>query len=751
MRHRPPSTFPIARGPRRRGFGCVVFAIGVASASWSAQGAGVRPNLLLITLDTTRADRLGCYGFREGSTPRIDRLAAEGALAAEAVAVAPLTLPAHASILTGLYPPRHGVRDNGDFVLPAAETTLGEHLKRQGYATVAAVGSVVLAAAQGLDQGFDLYDEPRPAPAKGAGPSRVVYRQLGERNAASVTDAALSAVGRARPGPYFLWAHYFDPHRDYEPPEPFRKRFADRLYDGEIAYVDAEVGRLLDGLGKRGRLDGTLVVVVGDHGESLWEHGEATHGLFIYDATIRIPCVLWWPGKVARGARITDLVSQVDLLPTMLDLMGLPPLRGAQGRSFASAARGVGRSPGPPVYSESLYGERAYGWAPLASLREPARKFIEAPEPEIYDLARDPGEKENLAPARTEELRDWRRRFSAALEAIGVSGEDSKSGLSRESREALQSLGYVSSGAPGAGRLDRPDPKRLVAEHDLFLQARALIATGKSPEALTLLRRLLARDPGNPAALAAAGTLLFSMGRRDEGIADLRAAVSAAPGVYEHRRNLANALHEAGRFDDAVTQYRAALDIQPFSGEIHFGLAKVLFAKNDLAGAVRECREAIRLKLDGPAVHDGLGIILEASGDLDGAERSYRKAVEVDPSYGESWNHLGIVLEKRDRLEEARGAYTRAVDANPADDGALFNRAKVSLRLKNYASATRDAESLLARTPAHGAVRFLLARIRFESGDRSGAARMLDEFLRQPDADPRLVPKARELRARLSP
>jgi arylsulfatase A-like enzyme/Flp pilus assembly protein TadD len=704
-----------------------------------------RPSLLLVTLDTTRADRLGCYGYRQAETPRLDRLAAEGWLAVHAVAVAPLTLPSHASILTGLYPPRHGVRDNADFRLPDGVTTLAEHLKRQGYSTAAVVGSLVLTASLGLNQGFDAYNE--PGMPRGAAPDGrlALYRPIVERPASEVTDAAIAALDRIGGGAFFLWVHYYDPHHPYSPPPPYAARFAERPYDGEIASTDAQLGRLLDDLSRRGVLDRTLVVATADHGESLGEHGEKTHGLLLYDADIRVPLLLRLPGVIPSGRRYEGVVSGVDLVPTVLDLLGVPPLPGSQGRSFAAAARGGDVPAREPAYSEAIYGERVYGWAPTYALREIGKKFIEAPEPEIYDLSTDPGETANLAAARSEEVASWRSRLRSIRQELGHADSSARETMDADARAKLLSLGYLSGGASDVERKTRPDPKRLVAEHVRLLEAKSLVGAGRPKDALALAGEVLKADPENPAALALSGMLLFTAGRRDLGLSQLAAAALSAPGVYENQWNLANALHVSGRLEEAARAYRSALALQPSSAEAHHALGNALVGTGDAAGAVREYEEAIRLGLASPAVRLALGAALAASGDPGGAEASLRAAVEADPGFAEGWNKLGIFLEKAGRKEDARQAYRQALDASPGQADALFNHAKVSLLLGDRASAEREVRELLGKHPEYPAGRFLLGHVRLAAGDKEGARVALRQFLGHArQADARMVESARK-------
>ncbi len=729
---------------------CALLPACAAAPAEPRPAAARPPNLLLITLDTTRADHLGCYGDREAATPRLDRLAAEGALAAHAMSPVPLTLPSHASILTSHYPPRHGVRDNADFRLPESEITIAELLKTRGYLTAAVVGSVVLAAAQGLDQGFDVYDEPARKILPAARGTGVLYQPIAERPATEVTGAALGVLGKLSSGPFFLWVHYFDPHGDYAPPAPWRERFASRPYDGEIAYVDSEIGRLLDGMKGRGMLDRTVVAVVADHGEALGEHGESTHGLLLYEGTLRVPMIVRYPGTVRAGVRIENPVSGVDLAPTLLDLMGLPGFADAQGLGFAATLRGGPEVPRGPLYAESLYGERAYGWAPLYALRSGARKFVESPDPELFDLSTDPGESKNRAPSAPGELAAWRERLAALRSSLGAPGAPATREMTEEQRSRLESLGYVSLGAPAAHRKDRPDPKRLVGQNDAFLEARELVAVGRLEQAAAKLRGVLAADPGNPSALGLEGTLLFSLGRREEGLARLRDAVRAARGVFELERNLANALHASGRLDEAAAVYRAALAIQPASPDGRLGLGNVLAALGDFKGALAEYREALRLSPDASSAHAAMGVALEASGDAAGAEREFTRAVKIEPGLVDAWNRLGILADRSGRTAAARKDWERALATEPRNPGLLFNHSKACLKLRDLAPARESVNRLLEAEPTHPSARFLLARILSAAGDREGARDALKRFLAQPNAEPRLLPEARNLLRDLS-
>jgi arylsulfatase A-like enzyme/Tfp pilus assembly protein PilF len=696
---------------------CSTLALAVVAAALGCTGgtADRPPNLLLITLDTTRADRLGCYGNAEAATPNLDRIAGEGVLFEDAVAVTPITLPSHVSLFTGQYPPRHGVRLNGDYRQPGAQTTLAEHLQQQGYSTAAVVAAYVLSADFGIDQGFESYDEPGGRQVAVAGGNALQHRAIVERPAGEVTDAALRLLDGELAEPYFLWLHYYDPHGEYAPPEPFAGRFASAPYDGEIAYMDSELGRLFDTLRSKGQLDRTLLAVTADHGESLGQHGEETHGLFVYDATLKVPLMLRQPDRLPAGTRSARLVSGVDLAPTLLELLEQPPLPGIDGVSFAPAARGQAMQPRAPVYAEAELSLRAYGWAGLYALRDSRRKFIRGRQLELYDLDSDPDETKNTAFDALGDVGVWVQRLGE-LELTWADAEpETQQPVDAEARAKLAALGYVAGGARPPEREDRPDPGRFVQVHNLLLDVQRVVAQGALPPALELVEKALEVDPENPTALELGGTLLCSLGRCDEGIPRLQTAARLAPYSYQTQHNLGNALHLAGRLPEALAAYRAAVALHPFAGEAHYAL----------------------------------GVVLAASGDAAGARVALEQAVDRDPALADAWNHLGILAEKAGDLADAREAYAGALATRPEHTGALFNRAKVCLSLERVDEAETALRRLLAVDPTYPAGHFLEAQVFLAQGNDTDARRALERFLSQDNADPRLIASARELLERL--
>lgn len=430
----------------------------------TVQGVALSPSpaagLVIVTLDTTRADRLSPYGFMDARFPAIERLARGGIVFDRAASVVPLTLPAHCSIFTGLLPPQHGVRDNGDTALAESHTTLAEILHAEGFRTGAFVGAQVLASDRGLAQGYDVYRDAAAMAAVGLGPF--------QRRADTVASDAIAWLDSLpESAPFFLWVHFYDPHRPYDPPEPFRSRHVDP-YVGEIAFADAQIGRVLDALERRDRFDRTIVVVAGDHGESLGEHGERDHGMFVYEGVLRVPLIMRVPNVSPR--RVGSLVRLTDIMPTTLALLGvrpesdegLTPYGGLEAVNLADLVT-AGARRDLQAYSESLY-PRRFGSSALRSIRDRRFKFIDAPRPELYDLERDPFEERNIYDERPALAAAFQRRL-AELTITDVrlnSAGEQPPRVPLDIRQRLLSLGYVA-GSVGLSRTDRRpglDPRK---------------------------------------------------------------------------------------------------------------------------------------------------------------------------------------------------------------------------------------------------------------------------------------------------
>lgn len=502
---------------------------------------GAPEHVLLITLDTTRADRIGCFGDRRAHTPTLDSLAAHGIRFSEASTPVPLTAPAHSSILTAKNPCRHGVRDNGLFVLDASLPHLAVRFRTAGYQTAAFVSAFVLAREFGLGRGFDVYDD----------------RFYNERSGKRTTAAALRWLERADPKkPVFLWVHYFDAHAPWKPPEPYRSLDLPDGYAKEIAAMDGAIGDLLAGFRRAGLLSRTVILVAGDHGEGLGDHDEDEHGIFLYDETVRVPMILSLP-RGPRGREIRQPVSLIDVAPTLLEATSLAPLPEAEGTSLFRLLEG---KPWPrrAEYAETFFPEHNYDHAPLRALRTGRWKYVQGPEPELYRLTDDPHETRNLIadlPDTARLFQDRLDRYLASLPAL-PSGASS---LSAEDLERLRSLGYLSGGPPTetAARA-LPDPKRMRPYLDTFARGKQAFQEHRWADAAQAFEEVLRQNPASRVASLDLGKTLIRLGRHDDAARVLREAWNRSPENATLAKNLGEALRRAGRPTEALEAYRSA-------------------------------------------------------------------------------------------------------------------------------------------------------------------------------------------------
>jgi arylsulfatase A-like enzyme len=519
---------------------------------------------ILITLDTTRADAIGCYGRTTGVTPHLDRLCSEAVLYETAHTVAPLTLPAHASMLTGLYPLRHGVRDNGLWPLPQEAETLAETAQRAGIQTAAIIAARVLGPRYGLDQGFETYDA-----LDSEGKSEQRWE---ERPASEVVDAAVAWIeSRDRDRPFFLWVHLFDPHSPFILRAEVRaavipnSEYPNVKYLGEVAYMDREIGRLLAALDADGALSESLLLVIGDHGEALKEHGEITHGAYCYEQTLRVPMLLRYSDGYRRGERSTEMSSVVDVYPTFAEAMGLAGADRTDGMSLyrrtVPAERGV--------YFESFSGFLAYGWSPLAGWMDAEGKYLHSSEPQFFDLRADPGENENLILERAADVPRYVRAIAelTSLPTLEV-------GAALEIDEAmvahLRDLGY---GGIGLGPdsvpsplapSDLPSPQSMQQEYWDTIQGSIYSNSGQFPEAEQVLKRVLQVNPRNYTALDLLSLSLVRQGRYDEAIPHLQLLVQEGPRKASQFFNLGVCQQMVGNVDEAIVVLKAAVELAPF-------------------------------------------------------------------------------------------------------------------------------------------------------------------------------------------
>jgi choline-sulfatase len=657
-------------------------------------------NILLVTLDTTRADHLGCYGFARAQTPELDRLAREGVRFEWAFSPAPITLPAHASLMTARYPFAHGVRNNGNFYLGDKLETLATVLKGRGYRTAAFVSSFILDRRYGLQRGFETYDDRMDTTKEGAGvqTESLEVERRGDHTAAAL-DAWLTAHARQPAAPFFAWLHLYDPHEPYWPPQPFRDAFAGALYDGEIAFDDAIVGQLVERLGELGLGDRTLVAIVGDHGESLGDHGEETHTMFVYDSAIRVPLILWRPGVLRAGVVIRDPVRMTDVAPTLLDLAGAPALPTPDGRSLRPLIEGRTSAPAPPIYAETLVPQLYMNWAPLRALRDERWKYIDAPKPELYDLAADPAESRNVHDERPQTARGLRQELEKL--AGGVAGPLAGGTTDRETLEKLASLGYVGGSAeplPSPDGAARPDPKDMIALFNRLRRAPLAVQQRRYADVLPVLREVLAQDSRNAFAQLLLGSVYMGMGDDRAAIHEYRKHLELVPNsanthaliatCYEHLKEPRNAMREAD----------AALAIDPKFSDARLLRARVLAAGGDYPGALAEARATIEADPVKPRLRFEFAKLLVEAGQPAAAEAQFRSALELEPDYAPALAGVGTLYARDGRYDLAAQMLARAVQVAPRQDEARYNLASVYERLGRFTEARVDYQ-LLATTP----------------------------------------------------
>lgn len=586
---------------------------------------GAPPNVVLVTLDTTRADHLGAYGFAQARTPVLDQLARGGVLFERAVAAAPTTLPAHVSLMTGRNPAAHAVRNNG-MPLAGDVPTLAGAFRDAGYRTAAFVSAFVLDERFGVNRGFETYDGALDPPQ---GRSNDALERRGDRTVAAALSWLRSAPAPEPGGasrPFFLWVHLYDPHDPYDAPASAATGAASP-YDGEIAFVDTAVGTLLAALEQQGLTGNTIVAAVGDHGESLGEHGEATHGMFVYDASMRVPALLSWPGHLPENTRVAPLVRAIDLGPTLLDLAGRPPLPGAAGVTLAPLVRGSGAAP-TSAYGETYFPQLFMNWAPLRSLREGRWKLIEAPTLELYDTEADPGETANLAEREPDRVGRMRRALRAQLAAeerpVAAAGPD------RDTQRKLAALGYVGGGVTTSGDpMDRPDPKAMIGVFNQLRGANTALDEGRLDEAARVASQVLTTDPGNAFALLVLGRAERARERYKEAAGHFRAYLEQVPLSADAHHWLAICLLQLGDFDAALAEVELALAIDQKFAEARTLRGDLLVAAGRIEEGVHDLRAAVNVNPDRAAAHIALGRTLLATGDTAGGTEQMRYALEL--------------------------------------------------------------------------------------------------------------------------
>jgi arylsulfatase A-like enzyme/Tfp pilus assembly protein PilF len=628
-----------------------------------------RLNVVLVTIDTLRADRLGCYGYSKIETPNLDKFARGGTLFENAVAQAPLTAPSHASMFTGLNPPRHGVRDTGGFVLAESHTTLAEILQRQGWDTAAFVGASVLKKSFGFGHGFAVYDDQMPKPD-----ARSMAVEFPERKAGEVVDRAIGWLGSQSGKPFFLWVHVFDPHSPYDPPAPFREKYRGRLYDGEIAYTDQQLGRLLESIASKSPAN-TLVAVLSDHGESLSEHGEYNHGVFLYDSTLRIAFMMAGPG-VPAGLRVKQQARTIDLLPTLLALLGGQAPPAVEGASLTPAF--TAKAAPTDSYAETLYTKINLGWTELRAMRTGRWKYIRAPRPELYDLAQDPAETVNVIDAHPQIARE--------LDAKLANREPEKvqtSMVDRRTMEQLKSLGYLGGSSPGEYALTGRgiDPKDRTGVLRLVYLAMSPDAGGAPAQRIPLLRQALAEDPANPTLYYHLGQEYTSGGQHAEAMKLCRDGIRNGVRTGWIYSRLGHLYLEEGNRDEAIAAYERAAQLNPSDSESLNDLGMAYLETGQVQEAQRVFKWSLATGDPTALTYNGLGLVATRKQDLTAARGHFEKAVALDPDLLEAQLNLGRIYKMIGANARARACFQAFLaKATRKEYGALIPKIQEELR-----------------------------------------------------------------------
>jgi arylsulfatase A-like enzyme/tetratricopeptide (TPR) repeat protein len=693
------SRFPVLRGAV---VGIVVAAAAIVVAillrSRGAR-ADLRPiagqNVLLVTIDTLRADALGCYGGPV-ATPNLDRLARQGMRFDFAHAHAVVTLPSHASILTGRYPFEHGIRDNSGYRLGAGTPTLATLLKAAGYHTAAFIGGFPLNARFGLTPGFDVYDD-RLGETHGP-----VEFAMPERRADAVVAAARAWIA-AQPTRWFAWVHLFDAHAPYQPPPPFDRQYGEQPYYGEVAYVDQQLAPLVESV--RAQTRPTLIVVTADHGEALGDHGEATHGLFAYESTLRVPLIVAQstPGRDApeRSDSMSDQsVRHVDLLPTILGAVSLEVPAGLPGRSLLAATSGFSGTPrdneGVASYFEAMSASLNRGWAPLNGVLAGREKYISLPLPELYDLATDPREAANVVNRDLEH----RRVLEARLAGWNASPAGARTQEDAETAARLRALGYVSSGSASAkGRYtENDDPKRLIDVDAAIHRGIQLFEAGRRVEALGVYQQIVGQRPDLAVAVSHLAFIYWSEGDVRSAIGTLKHALAGGVTQSGIPTQLGVYLAETGSPKDALPLLQAAsggADVDALNA-----LGITYGHLGDAKRALDTFQGILRLDPQNVMAYQNIASVDVQRGDLRGARDALERALAIDPKSARAYTGLGAVQLKEGRREEALQSWRRAVELDPSDYDALFDLASELVDAGRLAEARPFLERFIRSAPA---------------------------------------------------
>jgi arylsulfatase A-like enzyme/Flp pilus assembly protein TadD len=672
-------------------------------------------NYIIISVDTLRADRIGCYGFSEVKTPTMDMFASRGVKFEKCFAQTPLTLPSHTSLLTGTYPTFHGVRDNGGFLVPQEMNTLTELMQQNGYQTSAFVASYVLDSKWGLDQGFDYYFDNFDL-------SKYKTISLGnvQRPGDEVLDEVIPWLEEHKQQKFFTWIHLYDPHTPYEPPSPYSEMYPDRPYIGEIAYTDSQIARLWDYLEENGLVNNTILVFTSDHGESLGEHRERGHGFFIYQAGIHVPLIFVTPFEHLQGLSRSSVVSLVDIMPTLLEMSGVSVPVQVQGKSllplFFSESKNEYFS-----YSETYYPRFHYGWSELKSYQNEKFKLIVAPKLELYDLARDPRELNNIVDSQPEEARRLMNLINEFVDETGKNAyELDYSHMDEESRQKLAALGYIGTFAASSSLKGRRlgDPKEKIVIFNRLSEARELGLKGEFERASGMIMGIIEEDPEVIDAYSALGILYKREGQFEEAIDAFQKVLELKPDDHNAVINISNSYVQMGKLDEAEGFILDRLELLQMDSQVYFSLGYIKNLKKEYDEAKKYFDKCIELNPSSASAYNALGGIYIIQNDLDRAESYLKKAEGLNTKLKNLHYNFAQLLEARGDLSGALSEYLKELENIPHNFRASYNLSRLFRVSGDTAKELEFLEKTIEKNPKFPLSYFYKARIYLNRGEK---------------------------------
>jgi len=672
-------------------------------------------NIVLFTIDTLRADHLECYGYDRVKTPNINRLASEGILFEHNIVQTPLTLPSHSSIFTGTHPLYHGIRDNGGFYLDEKHITLAEALKTNGYSTGAFVGAFVLDSRWGLDQGFDYYYDNFDL---------TKYKSISldsvQRRGDEVLVEAFKWLEKNYQDKFFAWIHLYDPHTPYNPPEPYKTQYKGSrsgLYDGEIAYVDLLMGDFRNFMEEKNLLDKTLIIFTGDHGESLGEHKESAHGFFIYDSDIRVPLIIRFPENKFQGSVITNQVRSIDIMPTILNILGGRSPESVQGESMLPLILGKQGGEALSAYSETYWPRYHYGWSELKSLRKGQYKFIDAPKPELYDILEDPGELNNLVNKNAALAHEMKRELEALIDRYSAEGieEAGPKTIDNDSLVKLQALGYIGSFRASSKQKGEKlaDPKDRIELYNEIKVAQFLVTEEKMDKAEKKIKNILNKDPSVLEARYILGNIYSKQKKYDEAIEEYKKALEVDPEYYESIFGIALAYKKSGKYDEAIVGFKRLIDIDPKDTKPLLHLGDIYEVQGELDKAMRYLKSAVTIDPEAPVFHNNLGAVYLKREMLDEAENEIKTALSIERSIPLFNAHFNLAL-----LHEARGDFNLAIveykkeqETSPFNHMPDFNLGLLYAKAKELEKAIKEFKSCIEKKEEYADAYVFLAKV----------------------------------------